>query len=132
MIFDSTNKFSTAQAFTATEASENIIDLGVSLRDIGVGDHIPLWVGVTDDFTGLTSLQVVVQTDDGEGFPSPVAVAQTGAVPVAELVAGYQFSLQDIPKGVLGRYVRLSYTVVGTGTGGSITAGITAGNQTNG
>lgn len=132
MIFDSTNKFSSEQAVTATAASTNVIDLGVSGRDIGVGEHIPVWIGVDVDFAGLTSLQVTVQTDDDEAFGTASSVISSPAIAVADLKAGYQFSIQDIPKNVLGRYIRLSYVVVGTGTAGTLTAGVTMGNQTNG
>lgn len=129
MIFDSTNKFSTLQAVTATAASTNVIDLGVSDRDIGVGEHVPFWIGVDADFAGLTSVQVTVQTDDDEGFGSAVDVIQTGAIALADLVSGYQFSIDKAPKNLLGRYVRLNYTVVGAGTAGTISAGITMGND---
>lgn len=132
MIFDQTNKFSSEQAVTATAASTNVIDLGVTARDIGLGQDIPVWVGVDVDFAGLTSLQVTVETDDDVGFGSAVTVIQTGAVLLASLTAGYQFAIQDIPKNVLGRYVRLNYTVVGVGSAGTLTAGVTMGNQANG
>lgn len=132
MIFDLTNKFSSEQAVTATAASTNVVDLGVTSRDIGIGEVIPVWVGVDVDFAGLTSLQVSVQTDDAENFASAVTVVQTGAVLLADLKAGYEFAIQSIPKNALGRYVRVNYTVVGTGTAGTITAGVTAGNQQNG
>lgn len=132
MIFDKTNKFSSEQAVTATAASTNVIDLGVSLRDVGVGERVPVWVGVDVDFAGLTSLQVSVETDDDEAFGTAKTVIQTGAVLLADLKAGYQFSIQDVPKNVLGRYMRLNYTVVGTGTAGTLTSGVTMGNQTNG
>lgn len=129
MIFDSTNKFSTLQAVTATAASTNVIDLGVSGRDIGVGEHVPFWIGVDVDFAGLTSVQVTVQTDDDEAFSGAVDVIQTGVIALADLVSGYQFSIDKAPKNLLGRYVRLNYTVVGTGTAGTISAGITMGND---
>ncbi len=129
MIFDSTNKFSTLQAVTATAASTNVIDLGVSDRDIGVGEHVPFWIGVDADFAGLTSIQVTVQTDDAENFSGAVDVVQTGVIALADLVNGYQFSIDKAPKNLLGRYVRLNYTVDGTGTAGTISAGITMGND---
>ena len=128
MIFDSTNKFSSSQAFTATAVSTNVIDLGVSNSDLGLGEAVPLWVGVDTTFTGLTSVAVTLQTDDDEAFGTAVDVISTGAIAVADLVNGYQFALQAAPKNVLGQYIRLKYTVVGTGTAGTISAGITLGN----
>ena len=132
MIFDSTNKFSASQAITVTAASTNVIDLGVGLRDVGIGDTIPLFVGVDADFATLDSLVVNVETSVDEAFSSPIVVVSTGAIVVGDLVAGYQFNVDRITKGVEGRYLRLSYTVAGSAaTAGSITAGITAGNQSN-
>lgn len=129
MIFDKTNKFSSSQAVTVTAASTNVIDLGVSGRDIGLGEMVPLWIGVDADFATLTSLTVSVQTDDAENFGSAVTVVSTGAVAVADLVSGYQFAIANVPNNVLGRYIRLNYAVTGTtATAGSITAGITLGN----
>lgn len=132
MIFDSTNKLSASQEVTASAASTNVIDLGVSDRDIGLGQSIPVYIGVDTDFAGLTSLQVSIQTDDSEDFSDVETVASTGVILLADLVDGYQFALQSIPKNVLGQYVRVYYTVVGTGTAGSITAGINMGHQANG
>lgn len=129
MIFDKTNKFSSSQAVTVTAASTNVIDLGVSGRDIGLGEMVPLWIGVDADFATLTSLTVSVQTDDAENFGSAVTVVSTGAVAVSDLVSGYQFAIANVPNNVLGRYIRLNYAVTGTtATAGSITAGITLGN----
>ena len=36
MILDNTNKFSSEQVVTVTAASTNVIDLGVSLRDVDI------------------------------------------------------------------------------------------------
>ena len=62
MIIDKTNMFSEEQAVTATAASANIVDLGVS-RDVGRGTGVPLLVQVTEAFDELTSLTVTVQTE---------------------------------------------------------------------
>lgn len=131
MIFDSTLKFSSSQAVTATAASSNVVDLGVSGRDLGIGEAVPLRIQVADAFAGLTSLKVSVQTSDAEGS-GYTDVISTAEIPADELSVGYVFNINSVPKGVLGRYVRLNYTVAGTGTAGSIDAGITAGNQNNG
>jgi hypothetical protein len=133
MIFDSTNKFSSTQVVTTTAASTNAIDLGVSLRDVGNGETVPVYIRVDADFATLTSLQVVVQTDDAENFGSAVTVVSSAAIGVADLLEGYQFAIIQLPLGLVGRYIRLNYVVVGTAaTTGSITAGVTAGNQQNG
>ncbi len=133
MIFDSTNKFSDSQAVTASAASENVIDLGVSGRDIGVGHPACLHIEVDEDFATLTSLNVSLQTDDDEAFGSAVTVVSTGEIALADLVNGYVFAPIHLPKNIDGQYVRLYYTVTGTdATAGSITAGIVMGNQLNG
>jgi len=132
MILDLTNKFSSAQVVTITAASENVIDLGVSSRDVGNGEVVPVYIEVDTALTGLTSLQVTVQTDDAEGFGTAVNVVSTGVILAADLVSGYQFAIIQLPLKLVGRYIRLNYVVVGTAGAGSLTAGITMGNQQNG
>lgn len=136
MLLDGETQFSNRQAITATAASTNTIDLGATgtrshspvplTRDIG-GWDMDLLVQVTQAFAGGTSLAVQIQTDDNVGFTSPTVVASTAAVPVAELVAGYKFSLADFPRKTAERYVRLNYVAVGTFTAGNVTAAVTAG-----
>jgi hypothetical protein len=141
MIFSKQQSFSEAQAITTSAASANVIDLGSPgtvlnapyplNRDIGRGTPIPLLVQVTTAFATLTSLKVAVQSSDTEAFGGQVdTVLESEAIPVAQLIAGYQFRLDFVPKGVKHRYVRLYYTVAGSNaTAGAVTAGITAGNQ---
>lgn len=141
MIFSRQQLFSNDQAVTATAASENVIDLGAPEtvlgapyplnRDIGRGNPIPLLIQVCVAFATLTSLTVTVESSDTEAFGGQVdTLISTGAIPVAQLIAGYQFRLDFVPKGAAHRYIRLKYTVGGSNaTAGQITAGITAGNQ---
>jgi hypothetical protein len=141
MIFSMQQLFSNDQAVTVTAASSNVIDLGAPEtvkgapyplnRDIGRGVPIPLLVQVTVAFATLTSLKVGIESSDTEAFGGQVdTVLESPAIPVAKLLAGYQFPINFIPKGVKHRYVRLKYTVAGsTATAGQVTAGITAGNQ---
>jgi hypothetical protein len=132
MILDSTNKFSASQAITATVVSTNVIDLGVGGRNIGIGEPIPLYIGVDETFDALTTLRATVQTSTDIAFSSPTQVVLTNEVALAELVAGYVFNLDRFTRGVNERYVRLNYTVTGTApTVGTITAAVTAGNQAN-
>ncbi len=129
MILDKEALFSDDQAVTADAASTNVIDLGVA-RDIGKGMPVPLLIQVTEDFDNLTSLKVLVQVDDNEGFSSATVAAETGAILLADLKEGYQFPLAYVPNGVDERYVRLNYDVTGTApTSGKVTAGLTLGNQ---
>ncbi len=127
MIMDKENLFSEDQAVTATAVSTNVIDLGVN-RDIGKGTPVPIIIQVTEDFAGLTSLTASIETDDNESFSSATVLATSGAVPVASLEAGYQLAMQYMPLGTQ-RYLRINYTVAGTGTAGTVTAGVVAGHQ---
>jgi hypothetical protein len=141
MIFSLQQLFSNDQAITASAESTNVIDLGTPgtvmnapyplNRDIGRGTPIPILVQVTTSFATLTSLKVAVQSSDTEAFTGQVdTVTETEAIPVAQLVAGYQFRLDWVPKGTKHRYVRLYYTIAGSSaTAGVVTAGITMGNQ---
>jgi hypothetical protein len=140
MIFDSTNLFSSAQAITATAVSTNVIDLGATgrvlggsanlVRDIGLGQSIPLRIQVVEAFNTLTSLTVTIQVDDNEAFSSATTVgAQT--IALAGLTLGAVFNgLYFVPPKTNERYVRLNYTVVGTApTLGKITAGFVMAHQ---
>ena len=128
MILDKESLFSDDQAITATAASTNVVDLGVS-RDIGKGIPVPVLIQVTADFATLTSLTAEIQTSDDEAFSSSDTLATSGAIAAADLVAGYQFPVQYMPINTK-RYVRVNYTVAGTApTAGTVTAGIVASHQ---
>lgn len=128
MILDKENLLSEDQAITATAASTNVIDLGVD-RDIGKGIPVPVLIQVTADFASLTDLTATIETATDEAFSSPETLATSGAVPVADLKAGYQFPIQYLPLGTK-RYVRVNYTVGGVNaTAGTVTAGIVASHQ---
>lgn len=128
MILDKENLFSDDQAITASAASTNVVDLGVS-RDIGKGVPVPVLIQVTADFATLTSLTAEIETSDDEDFASADTLATSGAIPAADLVAGYQFPMQYMPLGTK-RYVRVNYTVEGTNASeGTVTAGVVAGHQ---
>lgn len=136
MLLDGETQFSNRQAITTTAVSTNTIDLGAAgtranntsplTRDIG-GWVKDLLIQVTQDFAGGTSVQVQMQTDDNVAFASPTVVAQTAAIPVSSLKAGYCFPLSGFPVGTSERFVRLNYVVAGTMTAGTITAAVTAG-----
>jgi hypothetical protein len=127
MLIDQLTQFSSAQAVTSTGStpSTNVVDLGV-VRDIGgaVTDNLALLVQVVTAFTsgGSATLQVQFQTSpDNATWSNP---AMSDAIPVAQLVAGYKFLVDEIP-GPTSRYLRLNY-VVGTAamTAGTLTAAI--------
>jgi len=141
MIFSINQLFSDDQAVTATAVSTNVIDLGVPgtphravaplNQDIGKGASVPVLIQVTSDFATLTSLTVTVEVSAAAAMTSPVVLASE-VILVADLVAGKQTHLQVLPNGADLRYLAVRYTVGGSNaTAGTITAGISMGNQTN-
>jgi hypothetical protein len=141
MIFSQQSLFSDGQAVTASAASTNHYDLGAPgtvyghasalAPDQGTGNKITLHVQTTEAFATLTSLTVAVQVDDNTSFSSPTTVLATQAIPVASLVAGYVFNIDELPPRTSERYLRLYYTVAGSNaTTGKITAGIVYAAQT--
>lgn len=126
MLLDKQNQFSDAQEVKESSASTNVVEIlkGV-LKEISFGQPIPLLVQVVEDFAGVTSVKAAVQTSETADFTTPVTLIETSAIPVASLKAGYKFPINFVPKGNKG-YMRMYYTVVGTGTAGKITAGIVA------
>ena len=134
MILDQRTLLSDQQVITATVNSTNVIDLlplgktydGVQLIRKNNIMHSPLLIQVTEAFNTLTSLAIVLQTDEDEAFGTPLEVIRL-VVPLASLKAGYISALEMLPRGPMERYFRLRYEVTGTApTTGKITAGIVA------
>ena len=65
-------------------------------------------------------------------FASPQIVSSSPNLAVADLTAGKIIPITVIPPNTDLQYIRVDYIVTGTATAGKITAGITAGIQTNG
>lgn len=139
MIFSAQQRLSDDQAITATARSTNVIDLGVAgtpygavaplNRDVGKGTKVPFLVQVTEDFNNATSVAIAIETGATDALGT-VVISET--VLLADLVAGKQMVLDCLPNQITERYLGVRYTVVGTApTTGTITAGITMGNQTN-
>lgn len=139
MIFSAQQLFSDDQAITATADSTNVIDLGVPgtpfdaaaplNQDIGKGNKVPILIQVTEDFDNLTSLEFKISTGATTALGTTVI---SKVVVLADLVAGYQFPVDVLPNEITERYLGIEYVVVGTTpTAGTVTAGITMGNQTN-
>ena len=128
MILDYENMFSNDQAITTTDVSDNVVALGPEAGD-GAGRKIV--IAVTEDFAGLTSLAVALQTDDNEAMASLATVLTTQAFLAAELVAGFLIEI-PIPAMEMEAYARLNFVVVGTATAGTVKAGIVLDTQTNG
>lgn len=141
MIVDVENLFSDDQAITVTADSTDYVDFGtpgtpfgqsVALNvDQGKGKPIPVLIQVTETFTGGTDLTVAIEFDNDSGFGSTTVVWESETIPVASLVAGYQFPIYYIPPGTTERYAQIRYTVTGTMSAGQITAGLGIDQQQN-
>ena len=139
MIFSAQQIFSDDQAITASADSTNVIDLGAPGTpyggkaplndDVGKGAMVPILVQVTEDFDNLTSLEIKISTGATTALGTTVI---SKVVLLADLAVGYQFPVQVLPNEITERYLGIEYVVVGTTpTTGTVTAGITMGNQTN-
>ena len=138
MIFSKQQLMSDHQAITATVMSTNIIDLGVTRAPVGAkkavnGDMgkamVPLLVQVTEDFNNCTSVRVDVVVG---ATTTPTTVVFTQTILLADLKAGKTITIDQLPKGITGRYLGVKYTVVGTApSAGQVMAGLTMGNHTN-
>jgi hypothetical protein len=129
MILDAFLEMSDAQAVTATAISTNVIDLGPVtdnvLRDIGTGEDVYWVLSVDTTFTGLTSLQAALVSDSTVNLAtSPTTHVTTIAIPLASLVAGYQYAVK-LPAGSYEQYLGTQYTVVGAGVNGKINSFLT-------
>ncbi|MDR1490598.1 MAG: hypothetical protein LBS65_09005 [Desulfovibrio sp.] len=131
MILDAQTLFSKAQAFTATAASTNIVDLGEG--DAGPSERLSLFVTADPPFTvtgvNAATITVELQTADAAtaaALTSPVTVASY-LVTKDAIQAGGKLVAARLPHGMK-RYARLNYVVtLGASTtiaDGKITAGL--------
>ena len=127
MLIDVQNRFSNAQAITATAGSTDIVDLGVAGRNIGVGEEMYLVVIVTTAFTDTGSdstVAVTLETDDNTSMSSPTTILTLGTF-AALSAAGTRFVVR-LPVATYERYIGVRYTVAnGNLTTGAITAFLT-------
>ncbi len=128
MLLDLESIFSNSQTITSSTESENVVKMASTqhnLTEVSFGVPVPLLIQVEEAFAGCSSVQVEVQTSATEDFSSAVTLVKTDTIAVGDLVSGYKFPINYIPKGNLG-YMRLYYTVSGTASAGTITAGVVA------
>lgn len=136
MIMDQQSLFSDAQAVTVTANSSNVIDTipsgGPNTKTgIGDGQDITLFAEVLAAFAGGTSLDIkLVSADTADLATNPITHFDSGAIVLASLTAKARLVALDLPYGKYRRYVGLVYTVVGTMTAGTITAGLVEDLQT--
>lgn len=116
MILDAKLMFSKEQEVTESVDS-NVIDL--DQPGDAVGQELTIRTVVSATFAGLTSLSITLKTSaDSVTWKDVIMVP---AVSAADLTKGAEVFSIRVPKG-LQRYVKLSYTVTGTGTAGKLTA----------
>ena len=122
MLLDNQNLFCENQSITTgTTYSQNIIAFGKN--DVSFA---PLVIQVVEDFEGLTSLKVTIQTSSDSAFESSTDLV-TSELALSELKVGKTFPITFLPRGNMG-YMRLMFSTVGTATAGKITSGVVAGN----
>lgn len=145
-MFDKENLLSDAQApTTGTTVSTNSIDLGTAGTVPGLGGTVPYDVGKGTPVTvlvqvvttctsgGSNTTQAQLITSASANLGSPTVIASSEAIPVASLVAGYQFRLSGIPgPGVGARYLGVQYVIATADlTAGAFDAGLVLDKQTN-
>lgn len=127
MLIDRQNRFSNAQAITATAGSTDIIDLGGAGRNIGVGEEMYLVVIVTTAFTDASSdstVAVTLETDDNDTMSTPTTILTLGTF--AALSAAGTRLVVRLPVATYERYIGVRYTVAGGNlTTGAISAFLT-------
>ncbi|GLO70343.1 hypothetical protein MACH17_18600 [Phaeobacter inhibens] len=136
MILDKNLILAENQAVTATAISQNIIQLPASgtvygegspiTRNLGPGEEVPILIQVVEDFATLTSLTITLETADNAALSTNAQVLfSTGAIPLAQLVAGYRTPIRVLPDFPLRDFVGLRFTVTGSNaTAGKLTAAI--------
>ncbi len=116
MIIDRDFMFANALDVKASANSE-VLDMGAD--GDAIGQELTFHNVVNTDFAGLTSLTIKIQTSADNSAWSDAVISP--AIPAAALTAGADVFQVRLPKG-LKRYVRVAYTVAGTGTAGAITS----------
>lgn len=115
----STNVIDTNPASTGAGANQPI--------DLGAGENIVVAFGVGTAFAGATSVECqIIASDDAASSVNVQVLNSSGAIPIASLSAGRQFSVKldrSAPYQAR-RYVAVRYVIVGTGTAGTIIANL--------
>lgn len=135
MILNKNLIFSENQAITATAISQNVIqfpangiipyDAAAITRNLGAGTPVPMLLQIVQSFNTLTSLTITLETSAAADLSSSTVIATTGAIPLAQLVAGAKPMARFLPDATLLAFVGLRYTVAGTNpTLGQITAAL--------
>ena len=121
MLLDQNTVFSDKQAITTASASTHTVDL------VAAGNAAPgalfLVCRVDETFAGLTSMKLVLETDDQANFAAATALSShefAGSV----LQADKNVLVVSVPQG-LKRYLRVHYMPTGTATAGKLSCFLT-------
>lgn len=127
MITDAQNRPSNNQPITGTGTvvSTDRIDLLSANRNVGRSFAMRMAVSVTGTLAGGTSIQAqLVESANADGS-SPTVLASGPVVALAAATAGAE--LLDVPiPGTAKRYLGVQYVLVGTFTGGTVSAHVVA------
>jgi len=139
MILDTKTLFSENQAIVTTAPSTNVVDLGPLgktgylqqqlRRRKGMGEDIPLYIKITEDFSELVSLTIQVQSSDDSTFATGTVTHIALPITLAQAVKGWICPIEVLPRAITGRYLRLNYVVVAGASPedtGTVTAAIVA------
>jgi hypothetical protein len=116
MIIDRDFMFSNALELKAS-ANSTVID--TQAEGDAIGQELTFHNVINEDFAGATSLTIKIQSSENKTAWNDAVISPT--IPVAELAKGADVFSVRVPKG-LKRYIRLAYTIAGTGTAGKITS----------
>lgn len=149
MIGHNDNKWSDAQTLVAAVGNveaTNVLDTGATgttvrygnlRKDLGRGGRVKInaqIVTAVDSAGGAATLKVQILGSAAENMGSPVVLAESEAIPEAELVVGYRFRIPDsFPVKSAYRYFRPRYVIAGEDiTAGAIDCEIVEDLQTGG
>lgn len=128
MIISTRDRFSDFQNITVSALGAEVIDLGpaLTLQDIGCGRALVAEICSLMDATadGAATLTLSIESDSTADLAtSPTLHAQSRAIPVAEIVAGFKVTLALPPGRNYERYLGLRYMVAnGPFTSGKFSA----------
>lgn len=104
-------------AITATRVYTNVIDAqhsGNTLKDLGTGGPLYLYISVTEAFNNLTSLAVTLESDDNASLSS-ATTHFTKSIALAGLTLGAEIVKIRLPEeATYERYIGGRATVTGT------------------
>ena len=120
MLIDSTLVLSDKQAITSSAASEHIIDQTAAAS---AHNHLVVVAQADEDFAGLTSLKISLQTDAQSTFGNAKELL-SATFAAADLKAGKALFKTVLPAGAL-RFIRGYYTVEGSASAGKVSLFVT-------